>query len=156
MNPTKCNLKVLASLLFNFYLLMSSKLHLSRLYFYDTCLTFLPCNFFLLPVTATVFENRNFRCGKVLYNICRRNNPYLCSLKNHIRLLTRTSKDGTWNISKDLIYSYFNSKLKLLWIYIKVATKAIFDPSCLINNCREFTVERREGESKVGLQMKHS
>jgi len=33
MNPTKCNLKVLASLLFNFHLLMSSKLH-PRLYFW--------------------------------------------------------------------------------------------------------------------------
>jgi len=57
-----------------------------------------------LPATATVFKNHNFRCTVKYYNIYCRDNPCLYSLKNHIRLLTRTSKNGTWNIFKDLIY----------------------------------------------------
>lgn len=126
---------------------MSSKLH-TQLYFYDTCLTtFLPYNFFLLPVTssnATLFKNRNFYCIIKYHNIYCRDNPCLY-LKIHIRLLTRTSKNGTWSIFKDLIYCTCEFEAKAV-LNIKLATKAIFDSSYLINNCREFTGKRWEEE----------
>lgn len=65
-----------------------------------------------LSVTATVFKNHNFRCTVKYYNIYRRDNPCLYSLKNHIRLLTRTSKNETWDIFKDLIYCVFQFETK--------------------------------------------